>query len=56
MRHRGHDRFTLARYVTGKLDAERRVTFENTALLTYYTAGQGLLGLLLIHGFPRIIG
>jgi cytochrome c oxidase subunit I+III len=48
--------FTLARYFTGCVDAQRRVTFENTALLTYYTAAQGLLGLLLVHGFPRAIG
>jgi cytochrome c oxidase subunit I+III len=48
--------YTLARYFTGKVDSERRVTFENTELLTYYTAGQGLFGLLLVHGFPRIIG
>ena len=48
--------FTMARYYTGKLDRRRRVTFDNTALLTYYTAGQGLIGLLLVHGFPRIAG
>lgn len=48
--------YTLARFLTGKVDSVRRVTFENTALLTYYTAGQGLLGLVLIHGFPRLIG
>lgn len=48
--------YALARYFTGKLDSERRLTFENVALLTYYTAGQGLFGLLLVHGFPRISG
>jgi cytochrome c oxidase subunit I+III len=48
--------FTSARFFVGKVDRERRVTFENTALLTYYTAAQGLFGLLLVHGFPRIIG
>jgi cytochrome c oxidase subunit I+III len=48
--------FTVARALAGKLDAERRVTFESTALLTYYTAAQGLLGLVLIHGFPRLVG
>jgi cytochrome c oxidase subunit I+III len=48
--------FALARYFTGKLDAVRRVTFENTALLAYYTAAQGLAGLGLVHGFPRIAG
>ncbi len=48
--------FTVARYMAGKLDRARRVTFENTALLAIYAAGQGVVGLILIHGFPRLIG
>jgi cytochrome c oxidase subunit I+III len=48
--------FVVARHVAGKLDAIRRVPFECTALLIYYTAGQGLFGLVLVHGFPRVIG
>ena len=48
--------FTLARYVTGRLDVQRPVSFECTALLAYYAAGQGLIGLLLVHGFPRLVG
>ncbi len=48
--------FTMARQIAGKLDSERRGCFENTALLACYTNAQGLFGLLLIHGFPRIIG
>ncbi len=48
--------FTVARHYTGRLDRERRVTFENTALLLYYTVAQSLLGLVLVHGFPRAIG
>ncbi len=47
--------FALARHFTGRLDAVRRVTFDNAALLLFYSAGQGLLGLLLVHGFPRLI-
>jgi cytochrome c oxidase subunit I+III len=47
--------FTLARHFTGRLDAVRRATFDNTALLLFYAAGQGLIGLLLVHGFPRLI-
>lgn len=47
--------FVLARCVAGRLDTERRVTYESLALLTYYAVGQGLLGLLLIHGFPRAV-
>ncbi|GHA36082.1 cytochrome c oxidase subunit I [Devosia pacifica] len=48
--------FAVGRVITAQLDAKRRVTFDNAALLYYYTAGQGLFGLLLIHGFPRLIG
>jgi cytochrome c oxidase subunit I+III len=48
--------FAIARFLTGKLDRHRRVAFESTALLAYYTAAQGGLGLLLVHGFPRMVG
>lgn len=48
--------FTIARHVSGRLNAVRRVSFENTALLAWYTVGQALLGLLLVHGFPRLVG
>jgi cytochrome c oxidase subunit I+III len=48
--------FAIARYVTGRLDAERRLSLENTELLIAYTVGQGLFGLLLLHGFPRFVG
>jgi cytochrome c oxidase subunit I+III len=47
--------FVLARLCTGRLHDGRRVTFEVLALLSYYASGQGLLGLLLVHGFPRTI-
>ena len=48
--------FVLARRLAGRLDATRRVTFDNLGLLWHYTVGQGLLGLLLVHGFPRLVG
>jgi cytochrome c oxidase subunit I+III len=48
--------FLLARLAAGRLNNVGRVTFDNTALLWYYTVTQGLLGLLLVHGFPRIVG
>ncbi|MFC3166303.1 cytochrome c oxidase subunit I [Ciceribacter thiooxidans] len=48
--------FTLARHLAGKLDGRRRVTFDNYRLLYHYAVGQSLLGLLLVHGFPRMIG
>ena len=45
----------FARYLTGRLDRERRVSFDNGALLYYYTAAQILVGLVLVHGFPRMV-
>lgn len=48
--------FAVARQLTGQLDSQRRVTFDNAAIFYYYTSAQGLFGLVLIHGFPRLIG
>lgn len=48
--------FVLARRLTARLDEVRRVTFDNFGLLWHYVVGQGLLGLLLVHGFPRLVG
>jgi len=47
--------FAAARLATGKLHARRRVTYENAALFYYYTAAQVAAGLLLVHGFPRLV-
>ncbi len=47
--------YTLARLLSGRLDQRRRVTFENTMLFVHYTVGQGLVAVLLVHGFPRLI-
>jgi cytochrome c oxidase subunit I+III len=47
--------FLLARKLTGRLNQRRRVTFDNFALLWHYATAQGLLGLLLVHGFPRLL-
>ena len=48
--------FTIARLVAGRTDRERRNSFDHTALLGYYAAAQTLLGLVLVHGFPRLVG
>jgi cytochrome c oxidase subunit I+III len=48
--------YTVARSVSGMLDAQRRATFDNTMLLWHYTVAQGLIGLALVHSFPRLIG
>ncbi|CAN7594943.1 cytochrome c oxidase subunit I [Bradyrhizobium sp. LjRoot220] len=46
--------FAIARRLAGMLNRRRRVVFDNLALLWHYTVVQGLFGLLLVHGFPRI--
>lgn len=48
--------FAIARSFAGRLDRKRRVVFDNLGLLYHYTVGQGLLGLILVHGFPRLAG
>ncbi|WP_334190385.1 cytochrome c oxidase subunit I, partial [Noviherbaspirillum sp.] len=48
--------YTSARAWCGLLHAQRRVTFDNTMLLWYYTVAQGLIGLALVHSFPRLTG
>ncbi len=47
--------FVIARSLCRRLDNVRRVTFDNLALLHYYAIGQGLLGALVVHGFPRLM-
>jgi hypothetical protein len=45
--------FALAREAAGKLDRVRRVTFDNAKLFWHYTVAQSLVGVALVHGFPR---
>lgn len=47
--------YVVARVAAGRLGPVHRVTFDVFMLLTYYAIGQGLLGLLLVHGFPRTV-
>jgi cytochrome c oxidase subunit I+III len=47
--------FVIARHYCGKLDRIRCASLENMQLLAYYTVAQSLLGLLLVHGFPRLL-
>jgi cytochrome c oxidase subunit I+III len=47
--------YVIARHYAGKLDKVRLASLENTQLLLYYTVAQSLLGLLLVHGFPRLV-
>jgi cytochrome c oxidase subunit I+III len=48
--------FALARHVAGRLDFVRRVTFDNARLYWHYVVAQSLLGLAVLHGFPRWVG
>lgn len=47
--------FAGARALAGKLDATRRIVFDNCALLWLYAIGQSAFGLMLVHGFPRMV-
>jgi cytochrome c oxidase subunit I+III len=46
----------LARRAAGRLDRERRVTFDNARLFWHYSVGQALAGLALVQLFPRLAG
>jgi cytochrome c oxidase subunit I+III len=47
--------FAIARRLARRLDAVHRVTFDNLALLYHGAVAQGLFGLVLVHGFPRLV-
>jgi cytochrome c oxidase subunit I+III len=47
--------FAIARTVAGRLTSIRRVVFDNLSLFWAYAIGQALFGLLLTHGFPRMV-
>ena len=47
--------YALARHAAGKVDAARRVTFDNARLFWHYTVVQSLAGLMVVHGFPRLL-
>jgi cytochrome c oxidase subunit I+III len=47
--------YTLARRWAGLLDRERRNTFDNTRIMGYFCAAQGLASLLVVHA-PRLSG
>ena len=47
--------FLIARHLTGALNRVRYASLENTALLLYYTVAQALVGLVVVHGFPRMM-
>jgi len=48
--------FTVARSVAGRLSYTRRACYHATMMMWHYTVAQGLLGLGLVHAFPRLVG
>ncbi|MBK9134403.1 MAG: cbb3-type cytochrome c oxidase subunit I [Betaproteobacteria bacterium] len=47
--------FAVARALARRLDGQRRVVFDNVRLWWHYTVAQSLVGLVLVHGFPRLV-
>jgi cytochrome c oxidase subunit I+III len=48
--------FVLARAWMGRLSWERRASYDNTMLLWTYACAQGVIGLAVVHLFPRLLG
>jgi cytochrome c oxidase subunit I+III len=46
----------LARQSAGRLDRERRVSFDNARLFWHYTVAQALAGTAMVQLFPRLVG
>ena len=46
----------IARAAAGRLDATWRVSFDITRLFWHYAVAQTLVGIALVHGFPRLAG
>jgi cytochrome c oxidase subunit I+III len=47
--------FAVARRAAGRLDRIRRVVFDNARLFWHYTVAQSLVGVGMLHGFPRLV-
>jgi heme/copper-type cytochrome/quinol oxidase subunit 3 len=45
----------LARQAAGRLDRERRVSFDNARLFWHYSVAQALVGLAMVQLFPRLL-
>jgi len=46
--------FTVARSMAGRLSIERRACLDSTLMMWQYTVAQGLVGLTILHAFPRL--
>ena len=47
--------FAVARQMAGRLDARRRVTFDNARLFWHYTVVQTAVGAVMVYGFPHSV-
>ncbi|HJQ62876.1 MAG TPA: cbb3-type cytochrome c oxidase subunit I, partial [Burkholderiales bacterium] len=47
--------FAVARQIAGRLDRDRRVSFDNARLFWHYTVTQSCAGLLMLYAFPRLV-
>ena len=47
--------FAIARRGAGYLDRERRNVFDNVRIFWHYVVAQNVAGLVLVHGFPRLV-
>lgn len=48
--------YCVARLAAGRLNGERRLTFEVTAMFTHYTVVQAVLTILFLASLPRLLG
>jgi len=48
--------YAMARRYAGLLDAVRRNAFDALMLFWHYCTVQGVAGLAVVHGFPRVVG
>ena len=48
--------YSVARLAAGRLNGERRLTFEVTAMFTHYTVVQAVLSILFLTALPRLLG
>ncbi len=46
--------FVIAKGIVGRIDKERRATFDTIRLLLHYAVIQGLIALFIVHPFPEI--
>ena len=47
--------FAGARRLAGRLDHHWRVSFDNARIFWHYFVAQSLVGLVMLHGFPRLV-